>query len=306
MFPDESELAEAARLIRAGRLVAFPTETVYGLGANALDTSAVELIYRAKGRPGTSPLIVHVSSVEAAREVSIEWPALADILTRRFWPGPLTLVLKKSGDIPDNVTAGLETVGVRMPAHPVALDLLKRADVPIAAPSANRFTHISPTTAEHVRESLGASVDLVLDGGPTNVGIESTVVMLSGQKPRLLRPGMISLVELEAVTQTAWDVASPAEGTSAAGSDASLSPGLHSRHYAPNTPLFLLKPGQSPPTGRGRVLDMPGDPKAYAHRLYATLHEADREGLEWIALSEPPDEPLWHAIRDRLRRAATR
>jgi L-threonylcarbamoyladenylate synthase len=306
MFPDEGELAEAARLIRAGRLVAFPTETVYGLGANALDARAVQRIYEAKGRPATSPLIVHVSSIEAAREVSVDWPPLADVLAMRFWPGPLTLVLNKSKSIPDNVTAGLDTVGVRVPAHPVALDLLKRAGVPIAAPSANRFMHISPTTAEHVRASLGDKVDLVLDSGPTNVGIESTVVMLSGQKPTVLRPGMISLTELEAATQTAWTTASLTPDTSADGTGASLSPGLHSRHYAPSTPLVVLKAGQSLPAGRGHVLNMPGDPAAYAYRLYAALHEADRESLDWIGLAEPPDEPAWQAIRDRLRRAATR
>lgn len=300
MFPAEDELAEAARLIRAGRLVAFPTETVYGLGANALDSAAVHRIYEVKGRPAASPLIVHVASAEAAREITAEWPALAERLARKFWPGPLTLVLRKSKNIPDNVTAGLDTVGVRMPAHAVAMALLTRARVPIAAPSANRFTQISPTSAEHVRASLGGHVDLVLDGGPTDVGIESTVVMLTGPQPMVLRPGMIGLVELEAATDMAWGSAGHLESAGAF-----RSPGLHARHYAPNTPLLLLKPGQALPAGRGRVLDMPEEPAAYAHRLYAALHEADAEGWDWIGLAEPPDEPAWQAIRDRIQRAAS-
>lgn len=304
MFPPESELAEAARLIRAGRLVAFPTETVYGLGANALDEAAVQLIFDVKGRPATSPLIVHVPSLETAKEITVEWPPLADVLAKRFWPGPLTFVLEKSESIPDNVTAGLATVGVRMPAHPVALELLRRAQVPIAAPSANRFMHLSPTTAEHVRQNLGDRIDLVLDGGPTNVGIESTVVMLSGRKPAVLRPGIISLIELEAATGTEWELALPADASKDS-IEAQLSPGLHVRHYAPRTPLVLLKVGQPMPPGRGTVLDMPNEPAPYAHRLYAALYEADREGWDWIGLAEPPDEPAWHAIRDRLHRAAT-
>lgn len=179
MDPSETELTLAANLIRAGRLVAFPTETVYGLGANALDAAAVQRIYDAKGRPATSPLIVHVADVIMARQVTAEWPRLAQTLAQRFWPGPLTLVLPKATEIPDIVTAGLDTVGVRIPRHPVALGLIRRARVPIAAPSANRFTQISPTTAEHVRAGLGNSVDLILDGGATHIGIESTVVSLA-------------------------------------------------------------------------------------------------------------------------------
>ncbi|HVX66855.1 MAG TPA: L-threonylcarbamoyladenylate synthase, partial [Bryobacteraceae bacterium] len=192
-------MQRAAELIRAGRLVAFPTETVYGLGANALDAGAVARIFAVKARPSTSPLIVHVASLEAARELAAEWPEEAGALGRRYWPGPLTLVLPKKPQIPDIVTAGIGTVGLRVPAHPVALALLQAAGVPIAAPSANRFMGLSPTSAAHVRESLGAGVDLVLDGGPTRVGIESTVLSLVGGTPVLLRPGMIPLEELEAV-----------------------------------------------------------------------------------------------------------
>src|SRR5580698_8810958 len=175
-----NEIARAAALIRSGELVAFPTETVYGLGANALDPAAIEKIYAAKGRPPSSPLIVHVSSIEMARELVREWPERADKLARIFWPGPLTLVLPKKPHVPDRVTAGLDTVGVRMPANPIAQELIREAGVPIAAPSANRITELSPTSAQHVRDSLGSDVAIVLDGGRTTVGIESTVLSLAG------------------------------------------------------------------------------------------------------------------------------
>src|SRR5215467_1144214 len=181
-------IARAAELIRAGRLVAFPTETVYGLGANALDAAACERIFVAKGRPHTSPLIVHVDSIEMARAFVSEWPEAAETLARRYWPGPLTLVLPKRPAIPDIVTAGLQTVGLRVPAHPLALELIRAAGVPIAAPSANRFTELSPTAAAHVPLELA---DYSLDGGPSHVGIESTVLSLEGE-PVLLRPGVIA------------------------------------------------------------------------------------------------------------------
>src|SRR5712671_272208 len=188
---DPGQIDHAARLLRAGRLVAFPTETVYGLGANALDAEAVARIYAVKRRPATSPLIVHVASIEMAQSLVANWTEIADRLARRFWPGPLTLVLEKKLDkqgakpstIPDIVTANLSTVGLRMPAHPIAHALIQAAGVPIAAPSANRFTELSPTTAEHVRCSLGPEIDLILDGGPCEVGIESTVLSLTGSKP---------------------------------------------------------------------------------------------------------------------------
>jgi tRNA threonylcarbamoyl adenosine modification protein (Sua5/YciO/YrdC/YwlC family) len=189
-------ISDAAETIRAGGLVAFPTETVYGLGANALDPAAVQKIFAMKRRPETSPLIVHVASVEMAREIVAEWPPLAEELARQWWPGPLTLVLPKKSLVPDNVTAGLPTVGVRMPNHPIALALIEQAGVPIAAPSANRFTELSPTTPDHVRAAFGDAVP-VLEGGPCTVGIESTVVAIENGKLKLLRPGMISLGEIE-------------------------------------------------------------------------------------------------------------
>jgi L-threonylcarbamoyladenylate synthase len=297
-------ISEAAALIRAGKLVAFPTETVYGLGANALDAAAVGRIFEVKGRPFTSPLIVHVDSIEMARSVAGAWTSPADVLARTYWPGPLTLVIPKDARVPDIVTAGLPTVGVRMPAHPLALELIHAAGVPIAAPSANRFTGLSPTTAEHVRRSLGEAVDCVLDGGATPVGIESTVISLSGA-PVLLRPGTISREEIERLIGPVT-LADAVEGAHPA-------PGMHARHYSPRTRVIL---GDPPGEGRGahlwltratsaaRSIQMPRDAKVYAAALYATLHSLDREGLDWIAIELPPDGPAWEGVRDRLRRAA--
>lgn len=292
-------LTKAAALIRAGELVAFPTETVYGLGANALDAAAVEKIYAAKKRPATSPLIVHVSSVEMARTLVREWPERAETLAREFWPGPLTLVLPKQPHVPDGLTAGLDTVGIRMPAHPIALELIREAGVPIAAPSANPFTELSPTTAQHVRDALGDRVALVLDGGPSKVGIESTVLSLAGPKPVLLRPGMISKANIEAVI-------GPVELLQSAGDGAHASPGLHRKHYSPKTPLILLEPGAAPPSGRGIVIEMPANPGEYAAVLYQRLHDADAQAWDWIAIEQPPRSEEWAGIRDRLERAAAR
>jgi len=309
---DQDEIARAAELLRAGRLVAFPTETVYGLGANALDEAAVARIFEAKGRPPTSPVIVHVCSIDLARAIVAEWPAGAEALGRRFWPGPLTLVLRKHRLIPEQVTAGLDTVGVRVPAHPLAQALLREAGVPVAAPSANRFSELSPTTADHVRASLADRVDCILDGGPTAVGIESTVLSLAGDSPRLLRPGMVSREQIESVI-------GPIEvrtGAAPAGV-AHPSPGLHARHYSPRTRLVLVANGALPP-GRGayvfrtkpapavaRNVGMPATPDAYAAQLYSALHELDRESWDWIAVEQPPEAPEWAAILDRLRRAST-
>jgi L-threonylcarbamoyladenylate synthase len=287
----------AARLIREGKLVAFPTETVYGLGANALDAVAVDRIFTAKGRPHTSPLIVHVDSVAMARELVTVWPEAADILTQRYWPGPLTLVLPKQSMIPDVVTAGLPTVGLRMPAHPLALALIGAAGVPIAAPSANRFTELSPTTAGHVPDAIA---DFILDGGPARVGIESTVLSLAGPAT-LLRPGVIPLPEIEALIGPVLIA-----GTSATGAHAS--PGMHDRHYRPATRLYLMARGSVAPEGRGALLrigqEMPADPLAYAAALYETLHRLDAQSLDWIAVEEPPSTPEWAGVLDRLRRAA--
>jgi L-threonylcarbamoyladenylate synthase len=308
---EPSDISRAAALIRAGELVAFPTETVYGLGANALDASAVAKIYNAKGRPAGSPLIVHVDSIEMARGLVRDWPHAADLLARRFWPGPLTLVLPKQPQIPDSVTAGFETVGIRMPDNAIALALIREAGVPIAAPSANRFTELSPTTAQHVRESLGVGVALVLDGGPTKVGIESTVLSLAGPRALLLRPGMLTKAQIEYVIGPIDVVTEPVSG-------AHPSPGMHRRHYSPRTPLVLVRRGKLPAHGRGvylwihesaeaaREIRMPEQPDTYAAVLYATLHQVDTQGFNWIAVEQPPLAPEWTAIHDRLQRAAAK
>lgn len=329
----EQQIREAAALLRKGELVAFPTETVYGLGANALDSAAVERIFEAKDRPETSPLIVHVSSIGMARELAAEWPAIAQQLAERFWPGPLTLVVKKKPIIPHIVTAGLLTVGLRMPAHPVALALLREAQIPVAAPSANRFTQLSPTMAEHVRRGLGERVSYILDGGPCEVGIESTVVSVVEQPAVLLRPGGISRSEIEAVIGPVVSPAHPQSG-------AHPSPGMHPQHYCPRTPLILVKGGVIPAHGTGvylqlhrvplhstnvvpgaplipsvgmsgihgsravTIVHMPAESREYASRLYATLHEVDQQGYDWIAVDAPEESPEWEGVLDRLRRAA--
>jgi L-threonylcarbamoyladenylate synthase len=296
--PTSDELDRAAEIIKRGGLVAFPTETVYGLGANALNRDAVARIFAAKNRPLASPLIVHVTDEAMARTLVLDWPERAHLLAEKFWPGPLTLVLKKAEIVPDLVTAGLDSVGVRVPSHPIALELIRRAGVPIAAPSANRFAEISPTTAAHVRESLGDTVDMILDAGSTQVGIESTVASLRRDPPVLLRPGMISQQQLEEVTGVAWDREQDVP-------EIMESPGQHARHYAPRTPLHLFKSRWEPPPGRGLILELPQDIEACAATLYASLHDADKEGWDWIGVVEPPDKPEWAGIRDRLRRAST-
>jgi L-threonylcarbamoyladenylate synthase len=302
-----SELGQAVDLLRAGGLVAFPTETVYGLGANAFNADAVRRIYEAKGRPATSPLIVHVASVAMAKKVVSEWPAAAEKLAARYWPGPLTLVLPKTKRIPMVVTAGLGTVGVRMPAHPVALALIRKARLPLAAPSANRFTELSPVTAEQVQRGLGVAVDLVLDGGPCRVGIESTVLSLAGPTPVLLRPGMVSREQIEALIGPVVVAGGVADGESHA------APGQHSKHYSPRVPLRLGTPAR--PAGTAYLwwaverpaqfsVRMPKDPDRYAAMLYDTLHRADGMGAKEIVVEPVPYGSDWDGIRDRLKRAA--
>src|SRR5262245_56968775 len=317
--PEAGPIGRAAGLLRGGGLVAFPTETVYGLGAAALDAAAVGRIFAAKGRPPTNPLIVHVASADAASAVVADWPAAAGRLAARFWPGPLTLVLSRSAAVPDVVTAGGLTVAVRVPAHPVALALLRKAGVPVAAPSANRSAHLSPTTAEHVVRSLGDAVDLVLDGGPTPGGIESTVLDLTADPPRLLRPGLIPLAELEGAI-------GPVVPPTAAGPGPLRSPGQLARHYAPRTPLEVVegdganRVAELAAAGAAvgwlrfgvaaeapaavRVVVMPEEPAAFAARLYAELHRLDDETLDRLVVELPPDRAEWLAVRDRLRRAA--
>ena len=280
----------AVAILRRGGLVAFPTETVYGLGADARDPLAVRRIFAAKGRPASNPLIVHVASVDVARRYATAWPATADRLAAAFWPGPLTIVLPRDPTVADEVSAGRGTVGLRVPDHPVALALLAAFDGPVAAPSANRANHVSPTTAEHVRDELGDRVDLILDGGPCVVGIESTVVDLTGDRPALLRPGGVSREQLEAVVGPV-DVV---HGSAA-------SPGQGSRHYAPVTPAYRLAAGEPVPPG-GAVLRCDGDPATVARTLYARLRALDGTAAA-IYVEMPPDAAEWAAVRDRLVRA---
>jgi L-threonylcarbamoyladenylate synthase len=322
--PSATAIAEAAAILRAGGLVAFPTETVYGLGADALSASAVARIYRAKGRPAYNPIIVHVASGDAVSTVVAQWPSTAQQLAEMFWPGPLTLVLPKRREVPDSVTAGLPTVAVRVPAHPVAHALLTASGIPIAAPSANRSTMLSPTTAGHVAKSLGDEIDLVLDAGPSTVGIESTVVDLTTAVPTILRPGSISRQQLENVIGPV-DVLSR---TLPAPSDAPRpSPGMLDRHYAPRARVVLVdrsaestrrvvgELGRDGQTVGALILDdqsgasptilrMPADPDGYAARLYDALHALDDAGCDVIVIERVSNDPAWDGVRDRLERAA--
>ncbi|MEQ8821545.1 MAG: L-threonylcarbamoyladenylate synthase [Sumerlaeia bacterium] len=305
---DAGGIAEAAALLRAGEAVAIPTETVYGLAADATNAAAVERIYEAKGRPANNPLIVHVPGAEAAARWAGAWSEDAARLAGRFWPGPLTLVVPAGEGLASNALAGGATVGLRAPDHPVALELLRACGLPLAAPSANRSGSLSPTLARHVVEGLGGRIAAVLDGGPCRVGIESTVLDLaSPQAPRVLRPGDISA---EAIAQ----VLGRAVGRLAAEAPASgplLSPGLLTRHYAPAVPLRIVAgellggaPGDAAVLRLGR--DLPEDPQAFASELYRRLWLAQAAGGREIWLEKPPETPEWNAVWDRLRRAVAR
>ena len=300
------EVRRAAEILGRGGLVAFPTETVYGLGADASSEKAMARLYRVKGRPGDHPVIVHFSSAEKAFEWGKEIPESARKLAQKFWPGPLTLILKRNEKARDFVTGGQPSVGVRVPSHPVARELLKEFGKPIAAPSANRFGRVSPTTAAHVREDLGADVDLVLEGGPSEVGIESTIVDLSSGEAVILRPGKISAAEL-GIKNTAR-------------SSVRHSGGME-KHYAPKTPARLVATHDldkeiarlktraailafSRPDERVDFwLRMPRDPAAYAQKLYAALRELDGANCDAILIEAPPAESGWEAVLDRLRKA---
>lgn len=302
--PEPGIIARAAELIRAGRLVAFPTETVYGLGASALDAAAVRGIFLAKGRPPSNPVIVHLFDSTGVAKVASAWPETAERLAARFWPGPLTIVVPRSDTLPAEVTAGGATVAVRCPAHPVAQALIRAAGVPIAAPSANRSTELSPTRAEHVMKSLAGRIDLVLDAGPCPGGIESTVVDVTGSAVVLLRRGQITAAMLEVV-------AGPVTLRSAAG-EIARSPGLMAKHYSPHTPLRLVDRGnleRAAVEARAAgitvgTLPLPADHITAERELYSSLHALDAWGLELILAELPPDAPEWAAVRDRLQRAA--
>jgi L-threonylcarbamoyladenylate synthase len=313
----------AAEFLRAGEVVALPTETVYGLAANALDARAVERIFQVKGRPAHNPIIVHVASISMAEQCVADWPALAGKLAKAFWPGPLTLVLPRSEEIPPIITAGGPTVGVRWPSHPFIQAVIRECGFPLAAPSANPSTRISPTNAEHVRKYLGARIPLIVDGGHSQIGIESTVLDISGSPPHLLRPGMIHEQALLAVT---GELAVGARE----GPELLKSPGLLRKHYSPRARLvvwpwdneaelkvrsaqhgvpasnvFVIAHTRIPlGPGFGGVSVIPHDPDAFARAIYAELHQCDEAGAELIVVEALPDSPEWRAIADRLRRAA--
>lgn len=311
---DTASIDEAAAIIRAGGLVAFPTETVYGLGANALDADAVRAIFVAKGRPSTNPVIVHVTSVDEARALVREWPALAQRAASLWWPGPLTLVLPRAAHVPDAVTAGLDAVAVRLPAHPVARALIAAAGRPIAAPSANRSNALSPTTAEHVAKGMEGRVTMILDGGPCAVGLESTVLDLTGAVPAVLRPGGVSIHALRA----ALGRVELRDGRVGEG-EARVSPGMMARHYAPRARVVRFSgalPSAPADTWGALVLTvlapgaavvrmMPSDPDGYARAFYAALHAVDDAGCTTVFVEEPPEGDDWSAVRDRLSRAST-
>jgi len=337
--PDRDAIAQAAERLRAGGLVAFPTETVYGLGAHALNRDALRRLFAAKGRPAHDPVIVHVDTIERVDSLVSELPDAALTLAARFWPGPLTLVMRRSSEVPDEVTAGLDTVAIRVPAHPVAATLLMAAAIPVAAPSANLFSRPSPTQASHVLEDLHGRIDLLLDGGATMLGIESTVLDLSGETPTILRPGATTIEMLREVVPTVVMRAS-----SQAGEEAAPSPGLLPQHYSPRAPLTLYEGEPSGALQRlvsdavdaierrqsvgiiaaeedwytvegignprlqlveVRYLGSEHDLPAIASRLYAAMRDLDAAGVTQILVrSFSVDDGLGVAIHDRLRRAA--
>lgn len=300
LAPTPEHLEEAGKALREGRLVVLPTETVYGLAANALDADAVRRVFEAKGRPPDHPLIVHVASLDAARGVSSRFPSSAAFLGAKFWPGPLSVVVPRADVVPDATTGGLATVAIRVPAHPVCLAVLRAAGVPLAMPSANRFGRLSATRAQDVDPDIVTAAAMLIDGGPGRYGIESTVVDCTVEPPRILRPGAVARSDVEA-----------AIGELGAGSAPERrSPGMHPAHYAPRARLRLVdrldgRPGLALRSlaGEGQI-QMPDDPGAYAALLYRALHELDRLGLPEAFVEEPPSTPDWEAVRDRLRRAA--
>lgn len=319
----DEAVAAATELLKQGEVVALPTETVYGLAANAFDEKAVAAIYEAKGRPAHNPIIVHVDGTTMARRCTTEWPETAQRLADAFWPGPLTLVLPKSDLVPEIVTANGSTVGVRWPGHPLMRDVIKECGFPLAAPSANRSNEISPTNVEHVLKGMGDSLKLVVDGGQSQIGIESTVVDLTSDPVRILRPGLIHEESIEAAL---------GEDVIVGGDEGGVirSPGQLLKHYAPKakvlirswsadteldellaaTPgdrnrLWLLTHSNVPlHIESSHVCVVPHDPEAYARALYAELHRCDEEGAEVILVEAVPDTVEWRGISDRLKRAA--
>ena len=332
----EKAVEQAVALLAKGKLVALPTETVYGLAANATNEIAVRKIYQAKGRPSNNPIIVHVSDIEMAKNCVSEWTDEAEILANFFWPGPLSIILKRSKIIPDVVTGGGNTVAVRCPRHPVFQRVIRACQFPLAAPSANRSNHISPTTANHVFQSLGDNVPLILDGGDCEVGIESTVVDLTvPQVPKILRPGMIDegsiLSALSSIIKPHDNIMSHSSVDSINDKTPLKSPGQLKKHYSPNIPLYLLdinselditnfiiERGLSVESCALISMDAFSNtnfainicigraPSSYAKQIYSALYRSDQKGISAIILQNPPDLPEWRGIKDRIKRAAVR
>ncbi|MGI5843604.1 MAG: L-threonylcarbamoyladenylate synthase [Candidatus Xenobium sp.] len=315
MSTDE-EIRKAVQTLRKGLLVAFPTETVYGLGADASNPQALDLLYRVKARPGDHPVTVHLASAEEMPSWARVVPPVAWELAHRFWPGPMTLILPRIAGVSDRLTGGQDTIGLRVPGHPLALRLLEAFGGGLAAPSANRFGSLSPTTAQHVCEDLGPDVAMVLDGGPCPLGVESTILDLSGQEPRLLRPGLLHARDLREVLG-----AEPGSGSQ------TRAPGTLARHYSPHTPLLLVAPADLEKELRNLEQEglpfvvmarrpafagidpadwvlAPDSARDYARELYASLRRMDLLGRQRILVEEVPEGPDWEAIRDRLRRAS--
>lgn len=324
-------IEQAVTLLKAGKLVAIPTETVYGLGADARNPVAVQNIYLAKERPSTNPLIIHIPHVDVLSDWAIDIPDTAFELAHAFWPGPLTLILKRHPSVPKIVTGGQDSIAIRIPNHPLTLELLKRFEGGIAAPSANRYGRISPTTAAHVKKELGSRVDYILDGGACTVGIESTIVsLLSNIEPMILREGSIAAEDLSKVLRR------PVHIKTNKSAETPVVPGSHESHYAPTTPLYLcdkehfletaLNFAQNnkricvlsfsftadnfiehgvPDNLIGEWISVTNDPASYAQKLYAYLHHFDTTKSDCILIEKPPTIEAWGAIRDRLQRAAT-
>ncbi len=313
---EPAELARAADILRAGGLVAFPTETVYGLGADAMNDAAVAKIFAAKGRPADHPLIVHIASADELTQWARDIPETAWALAAQFWPGPLTLILKRASGVADAASGGLDTIGLRVPGHPVAQALLRTFGGGIAAPSANQFGRISPTCAEHVLSELEGRIAAVIDGGVCTIGLESTILDLSGPRPQVLRPGAVTADRLAAIIGPLDEVPS---------ADAPKAPGSLAAHYAPATPLRLLESAllESEATRLARAgtvtvlarraplsavncrwMRLPEEAAAFGHDLYARLREADAQGGASILIEVLPATPEWEAARDRLQRAA--
>jgi L-threonylcarbamoyladenylate synthase len=315
---DNQAVHRAAEIIQKGGIVAFPTETVYGLGADAFNPLAVARIFEVKRRPSFDPLIVHVANPADVKKLVKEIPSNAKKLIERFWPGPLTVVLLKEEDIPDIVTAGLPTLAIRMPSHPMALSLIRESNTPIAAPSANLFGYLSPTTAEHVREQLGDQVDLILDGGPCSVGVESTIVSFLEERPKLLRPGGVSLEEIESIIGKVE--------VHPIGEERPQAPGMLPKHYAPRTPIVLdwdkknlnlledknigflafKEPKNYLKIRSIEILSKKGDIREAAANLFAAIRRLDALDLDLILAEPIPEVGLGRAIMDRLRRASTK